>query len=89
MELPAPAPDGQVYVTTGQAAVLLDVAPCTITSWRYKGYLAPIEGSPPRKPIYLWADVLEAEHTAWRRAVETSGTDRHIKRRQPAAGGAR
>lgn len=83
VELPAPAPDGETYLTTRQAAQVARVADCTITSWRKKNLLVPHPGSPPRKPIYLMDDVLTAERQAWQNALEASGTDRQIKRRQP------
>ena len=73
VDLPAPASDGLTYVTTAVAARLLGLAPCTITSWKTKEYLKPVAGSPPRRPVYLWDDVLEAEHTARQNALRTSG----------------
>lgn len=84
MELPPPAPDGEIYVSTKQAAMGMRVAPCTITRWRHLGYLTPIEGSPPRKPMYRWSDVIEAEYTAWQAALAASGTDVQIRRRHAA-----
>ena len=84
MQLPAAHSDGEIYVVTKTAAALLDVAPCTITRWRNLGYLTPVEGSPPRKPLYRWADVVEAEHTAWQAALTASGTDVQIRRRSAA-----
>ncbi len=80
VEIPAPAADGLTYVTTATAARLLRVAPCTISSWKAKAYLRPVPGSPPRHPVYLWDDVLEAEYTARQNAIRTSGTDRQVKR---------
>lgn len=69
MLLPDPAPDGHVYVTTTQAAALLGVHKSTISQWRAKGYLAPHPASPPRRPLYRWADVLEAERRTRRAAI--------------------
>lgn len=80
MDLPAPASDGLTYVTTATAAALLGVAPCTITSWKVKEYLRPIAGSPPRRPVYLWDDVLDAEATARHNALRTSGTTKQVQR---------
>jgi hypothetical protein len=75
VELPAPAHDGKVYVTTNQAADAMDVSATTIGMWRNKGYLSPHPLSPPGRPMYAWDDVVEAEHTAWQRGLETSGVD--------------
>src|SRR6266446_4569988 len=61
VELPPPAPDGVTYVVTKTAAALIGVAECTITRWRHLGYLEPVPGSPPRRPLYRWPDVVEAE----------------------------
>jgi hypothetical protein len=80
MELPAPGPDGLVYVITKTAAALIGVAPCTITRWRDLGYLKPVPGSPPRKPLYLWDDVIEADYTARMAAIAASGTDIQVRR---------
>ena len=85
MELPAPAADGLTYVTTATAARLLRIAPCTVTSWKVKGYLRPIPGSPLHKPVYLWDDVLDAEHTARSNALRTSGTDVQVRRDREAS----
>jgi len=82
MELPPPAPDGVIYLTTTQAAKLAGVACCTITSWRHKGYLKPLEGSPPRKPMYSFKAVCEAEFQAWQNAIRTSGNDKRVHRRR-------
>lgn len=84
MELPDPAPDGEIYVSTKQAAAGMRVAPCTITRWRSIGYLEPLPGSPPRKPMYAWSDVISAEYKAWHAAMEASGTDIQIRRRHAA-----
>lgn len=81
-ELPPPGPDGRVYVTTQQAADLLGVNKSTISHWRTKKYIAPIAGSPPRRPVYLWDDVLDAERTARRKAIEQ--VTRGFTRRQVA-----
>jgi predicted site-specific integrase-resolvase len=80
MELPEPGPDGLTYVTSATAAALLGIAPPTIRSWRAKGYLRPVPGSPSRKSVYLWDDVLEAEHKARQNAIRTSGTNRQVQR---------
>lgn len=83
-ELPEPAPDDRIYVSTKQAAAAMRVAPCTITWWRSRGYLTPLDGCPPRKPLYAWEDVIAAEHRAWEAAIKASGTDVQIKRRHAA-----
>jgi predicted site-specific integrase-resolvase len=41
MLLPDPAPDGEVYVTTGQAAEAMRVTPHTVRRWVRSGYLKP------------------------------------------------
>ena len=83
VDLPAPASDGLTYVTTATAARLLGVAPCTVTSWKVKKYLRPVPGSPPRRPVYLWDDVLDAELTARLNALRTSGTTKQVQRARP------
>jgi hypothetical protein len=80
VELPAPAPDGVTYVVTKTAAALIGVAECTITRWRTAGYLSPVEGSPPRRPLYRWPDVVEAEYLARQAAIAASGTDAQVRR---------
>src|SRR4029077_3734389 len=62
------------------AAALLGIAPPTIRSWRAKGYLRPVPGSPPRRSVYLWDDVLDAEREARLNAIRTSGSDRQVQR---------
>lgn len=79
VELPAPLGD-ETYVVTKTAAELMGVTPSTITHWRTNGYLAPIPGSPPHKPLYRWADVIEAEYLARQAAIRTSGTDKRVRR---------
>ncbi|MCW2904036.1 MAG: hypothetical protein JWO67_6301 [Streptosporangiaceae bacterium] len=84
MELPRPGPDGRVYVITQTAARLIGVDESTITRWRTLGYLKPVPGSPPRKPLYLWDDVVEAEYLARQAAITASGTDVQCRRRLAA-----
>jgi hypothetical protein len=80
VELPPPAPDGITYVVTKTAAALIGVAECTITRWRSLGYLRPVEGSPPRRPLYRWPDIIEAEYQARQAAIRASGTDAQVRR---------
>ncbi|MFF5261343.1 hypothetical protein ACFY4C_20565 [Actinomadura viridis] len=74
-------PDGEEYWTTKEAAEAMDVAPSTISTWRRNGYLTPLEGSPPRKPIYRRADVAHAEKMAYDAAIRTSGSAKRTSRR--------
>jgi len=78
-------PDGIEYWTTKQAAEALDVSPSTVSGWRRKGYLAPIDGSPPRRPIYRKLDVARAEKTAYDAAMRTSGSKKRTSRAYDAA----
>jgi len=78
--LPAPFPDGSIWLTTKQAAEEIRVAPCTITSWRVKGYLAAHPASPPRHPLYSLDDLIRAEQTARAAALRTSGTLKRVRR---------
>jgi len=80
MELPDALADGQTYVFTKQAAALIGVAPCTISMWVHRGYLKPQPGSPKRRPVYLWDDVLDAERETRRNAIATSGSDKRVRR---------
>jgi hypothetical protein len=75
VELPRPAPDGRVYLTTTQSAQLMNVTKTTIIRWRRHGYLTPIDGSPPNKPMFAYDDVVAAEATARLRGIATSGID--------------
>jgi hypothetical protein len=84
VELPPPAPDGVTYVVTKTAAALIGVAECTITRWRHLGYLEPVPGSPPRRPLYRWPDVVEAEYRARQAAIAASGTDAQVRRLRAA-----
>lgn len=81
MELPEPAPDGRIYLCTKSAAELFGVRACTISSWKTKGLLTPLPGSPPHKPLYAYDDLVQAEYTAWQNALRTSGTDKRVTRR--------
>ena len=85
MELPEPASDGHIYLTTRQAAQVAGVADCTISSWKAKKLLLPHPASPPRRPLYRMVDVQAAEERAWKRALEAAGTDIQITRRQRRA----
>jgi hypothetical protein len=78
--LPTPAPDGTIWLTTRQAAAEMHVAPCTITSWRHKGYLTPHPASPPRHPLYSLGNLIDAERKARSAAWRTSGTLRRVRR---------
>jgi hypothetical protein len=83
--LPAPGPDGQIWLTTKQASEEIRVAPCTITAWRHKGYLAPHPASPPRHPLYALDDLIRAELAARTAALRTSGTLKRVRRDRTAA----
>lgn len=74
-------PDGEEYWTTKQAAEAMGVAPSTVSTWRRLGYLTPVEGSPPRKPIYRKLDVTRAEKIAYDNAIRTSGSAKRTSRR--------
>lgn len=75
MLLPDPAPDGDVYVSTAQAARAMGVKPPTIRSWVKLGYL-------PEAALraYRLSDVSAAEAIARRNAIATSGTDKRVQR---------
>lgn len=79
-------PDDIEYWTTKQAAEGMDVSPSTVSGWRRKGYLTPIDESPPGRPIYRKLDVARAEKTAYDAAIRTSGSAKRSSRRydQPA-----
>ncbi len=80
MQIPDRTRHGETYVTTKEAAALMRVAISTVSRWRAKGYLKPIPGSPPRKPIYTYTAVLEAEYVARQKGIEASGSDRQVRR---------
>lgn len=61
VELPAPAPDGRIWLTTDQAAAVAHVSKSTISVWKSDGLLIPHPDSPPRHPMYDREDVLDVE----------------------------
>ncbi|MFI6594968.1 hypothetical protein ACIBHX_01900 [Nonomuraea sp. NPDC050536] len=73
-------PDGERYVTRAQAAEVKGVSVGAIDGWIRKGYLAPLEGCPPRRLLFNLADVDAAELLAYEAAVRTSGTDKRVTR---------
>jgi hypothetical protein len=73
-------PDGEEYWTTTQAADAMDVLPATIASWRRKGYMEAVEGSPKHFPIYRKLDVAKAEKQAYDAAIRTSGSGKRTSR---------
>lgn len=78
-------PDGEEYVTRQQAAKLMGVAPNTISTWVARGHLTPVEGCPPRHPLYRMSDVVEAEFKAREAARRTSGSEARARRNFRAA----
>jgi hypothetical protein len=81
VQLPNPAPDGEIYVSTALAAKAMGVKPRTIHSWLALGYLPKV-----RPGWYKLSDVAAAEATARRNAIAVSGTDKRVRRcRQEAA----
>ena len=70
MLLPEPAPDGQIYVSTAQAAAAMGRKPPAVRRWVRIGYLA--EAAPG---LYRLSDVAAAEKRARDAAIRTSGTD--------------
>jgi len=80
MDLPDRIRDGETYITTKEAAALMRVAISTVSRWRAKGYLKPVPGSPPRKPVYTYSAVLEAEYTARQNGIAASGSDCQVRR---------
>ena len=80
MLLPPAGPDGEVYVFTKDAAEAMGVAPCTVSQWRKRGYLKPLEGSPPRKPLYRLSDVRRAERITRENAIKACGSDTQVQR---------
>lgn len=73
-------PDGEEYVTRQQAARLMGVDPRTISTWERRDYLKRVQGFPPRKPLYLLSDVIDAEKSARDAAIRTSGTQARVVR---------
>lgn len=78
-------PDGEEYLTSKQAAEAMDVQPATIASWRRKGYLTAVAGSPKNRPVYRRIDVARAEKMAYDAAVRTSGSAKRSSRASIAA----
>jgi predicted site-specific integrase-resolvase len=82
--LPDAAEDGETYVFTKAAAEAMGVAECTVSQWRRRGYLEPVPGSPPRKPLYRLSDVRRAEKLTRDNAIRVSGSDRQVQRMRGA-----
>ena len=80
MLLPQAAADGETYLFTKAAAEAMGVAECTISQWRRRGLLEPLDGSPPRKPLYRLSDLRSAEQQARENAIRTSGSDARVRR---------
>lgn len=76
MLLPDPAPDGEIYVTTAQAAKATGRQPPAIRRWVKLGYL--VEVAPG---LYALSAVTDAEARARDGAVRTSGTDTRARPR--------
>ncbi|HEV2255383.1 MAG TPA: hypothetical protein VGS06_19555 [Streptosporangiaceae bacterium] len=70
MLLPDPAPDGEIYLTTAQAAQAMGRKPPAIRRWVRIGYLP--EAAPG---LYAFSAVAAAEKRAREAAIRTSGTD--------------
>ncbi|HUK68230.1 MAG TPA: helix-turn-helix domain-containing protein [Streptosporangiaceae bacterium] len=75
MLLPDEAPDGETYLTNGQAAKVFGVAPSTVSTWVRKGYLARARGR-----LFRLSDVARAEKLARDAAVRTSGSVKRVIR---------
>lgn len=80
MLLPAESVDGETYLFTKDAASAMGVAQCTISQWRRRGLLEPVDGCPPRKPLYRLTDLRKAEQVARENAIRTSGSDLRVRR---------
>ena len=76
MLLPDPAPDGEIYISTAQAAKAMGRQPPAIRRWVRVGYLQ--EAAPG---LYKLSDVTAAEAKARQAAVRTSGTDTRARPR--------
>lgn len=73
-------PDGERCVTRQHAAAIKGVSAATVDRWVRIGYLAPIEGCPPRRRLFKLADVDAAELLAYEAALRTSGSDKRVER---------
>jgi hypothetical protein len=80
MLLPDPAPDGEIYVTTAQAAQAMGRQPPAIRRWVKLGRLP--ESAPG---IYRLSDVAAAEQLAREAAIRTTGSDTRPQPRYEAA----
>jgi len=69
-ELPRRAPDGRIYLTTDQAAAAMQVSKSTISVWKSNGLITPLEGSPPRRPLYDYEQLKDAERDMRRKLIE-------------------
>jgi hypothetical protein len=78
--LPPVSADGETYLFTKDAASAMGVAQCTISQWRRRGLLEPVDGCPPRKPLYRLTDLRKAEQAARENAIRTSGSDLRVRR---------
>lgn len=72
--------DGEQFLTRKQAAEQMGVHPDTITTWVRNGYLAALDGCPPRRQLYARSDVEHAERLAYQAALRTSGSGKRVER---------
>ena len=79
-ELPPPAPDGHVYLTTDQAARALRVSKSTISVWKSERRITPHPDSPPRHPMYDWCRLVDVEHER-RQKLRDDGHDYWAQRK--------
>jgi hypothetical protein len=82
VELPPAASDGETYLFTKDAAQAMGIAPCTVSQWKKKGYIKPVPGSPPRKPLYALSALQQAEQETRERAIAATKTDRRVQRKR-------
>jgi len=79
--LPAPGPDGKIYLTAARAGEAFGVKPDTIRRWERIGYLAAVPGSREAGgALYEFTAIGRAEKRARDAAIATSGTDRRVRR---------
>jgi DNA-binding transcriptional MerR regulator len=72
---------GDGFLGTVQLAQMLGVAPATIRSWRYRGWIEPQGLDEHGRPLYTRQAGREAERTVRRNGLRASGIDPRQLRR--------
>lgn len=79
------ATQGDVLLTTAEAARLVRVDASTISKWRQRGHIHPDGLDERHRPLYRSETVVAAELRVRQRGLETTGIDPRRLRKHAAA----